>query len=95
MIKEVPIVPPDSVIKTFSHLKEEDIDLILTQDEESLSPGSFIIKKSEWANFFLDAWFDPLYRSYNFKNAEAHALVNLSLSLLLSYITTLPYPLMN
>ena len=75
MMKDVPIVPPDSIIKTLSYLKEEDVDLIITQDKESLVPGSFIMKRSEWSTFLLDAWFDPLFRSYNFKQAEAHALV--------------------
>ncbi|KAI5309036.1 hypothetical protein KEM55_004236 [Ascosphaera atra] len=74
MIKDTPVVPPDSVIKTFSHLRGEDVDLVVTQDSENLCPGSFIIRNTEWAKFFLDAWFDPLYRSYNFAKAETHAL---------------------
>ncbi|KAL8783471.1 MAG: hypothetical protein Q9213_004608 [Squamulea squamosa] len=74
MLRDKPIVPPDSVIKTFGNLKGDWIDLILTQDGEGLCQGSFIIKNGEWAKFFLDTWFDPLYRSYNFQKAEAHAL---------------------
>ncbi|KAL8683546.1 MAG: hypothetical protein Q9186_000458 [Xanthomendoza sp. 1 TL-2023] len=74
MLKDKPVVPPDSVIKTFGNLKGDRIDLVLTQDGEGLCPGSFIIKNGEWARFFLDTWFDPLYRSYNFQKAEAHAL---------------------
>ncbi|KAI5304865.1 hypothetical protein KEM56_005791 [Ascosphaera pollenicola] len=74
MIKDQPVVPPDSVIRTFSHLSAKDVDLVLTQDKENLCPGSFFIRNTEWAKFFLDAWFDPLYRSYNFAKAETHAL---------------------
>ncbi|PGH27263.1 hypothetical protein AJ80_00973 [Polytolypa hystricis UAMH7299] len=74
MIKDTSVVPPDSVIKTFSHLAGNDVDLVITQDGEDLVPDSFIIRKSEWASFFLDSWFDPLYRSYNFAKAEKHAL---------------------
>ncbi|KAI9717079.1 MAG: hypothetical protein M1812_005014 [Candelaria pacifica] len=74
MLKDVPVVPPDSVIKTFSHLKGDQVDLILTQDKEGLAQGSFIIRQGDWAQFFLDSWFDPLYRSYNFQRAEGHAL---------------------
>lgn len=77
MIKDHPVVPPDSVIKTFSHLSPKDVDIIITQDAEDLVPGSFIIKQGPWAKFFLDVWFDPLYRSYNFARAEKHALVKL------------------
>ncbi|KAF2090269.1 glycosyltransferase family 34 protein [Saccharata proteae CBS 121410] len=74
MIVGLPVVPPDSVIKTFAHLKGDDIDLVLTQDKEGLCEQSFIVRRGEWAKYFLDAWFDPLYRSYNFQKAEAHAL---------------------
>ena len=75
MIKDLPVVPPDSIIKTFSHLKGDDVAFVLTQDKEGLSSGSFIIRNGDWAEFFLDTWFDPLYRSYNFQKAETHALV--------------------
>ncbi|PGG98335.1 hypothetical protein AJ79_08902 [Helicocarpus griseus UAMH5409] len=74
MIKDKPVVPPDSVIKTFSHLAAKDVDFIITQDAENLNPGSFILRRTEWAQYLLDAWFDPLYRSYNFAKAETHAL---------------------
>lgn len=78
MIRDKPVVPPDSVIRTFSHLKGDKIDIVLTQDNEGLSQGSFILRRGEWAKFFLDTWFDPLYRSYNFQKAEGHALVRSS-----------------
>ncbi|GAM84580.1 hypothetical protein ANO11243_025760 [Dothideomycetidae sp. 11243] len=74
---DVPVVPPDSVIHTFSHLKGENIDFILSQDTAGLGPGSMIIRTGEWARYFLDAWYDPLYRSYNFQKAERHALEHL------------------
>ncbi|KAK3344136.1 galactosyl transferase GMA12/MNN10 family-domain-containing protein [Lasiosphaeria hispida] len=74
MIKDHPVVPPDSIIKTFSHLRGQDVDFVLTQDKEGLSAGSFVIRNGDWAKFFLETWFDPLYRSYNFQKAEAHAL---------------------
>lgn len=76
MIKDIPVVPPDSVIRTFSHLQGQDVDLILTQDKEDLSSGSFIIRQGTWGKYFLDVWFDPLYRNYNFAKAEIHALVS-------------------
>jgi mannan polymerase II complex MNN11 subunit len=76
MVKNQPVVPPDSVIKTYPNLKGGNIDFVLTQDKDGLSPSSFIIRKGAWARFFLDTWFDPLYRSYNFQKAETHALVS-------------------
>lgn len=74
MITNAPIVPPDSVIKTFTNLKGDRIDFVVTQDKEGLTPSSFVVRNGEWAKYFLDAWFDPIYRSYNFQKAEGHAL---------------------
>jgi hypothetical protein len=74
MIPDQPVVPPDSVIKTFAHTKGERVDLILSQDAQGLAGDSILLRTGEWAQFFLDAWFDPLYRSYNFQKAEGHAL---------------------
>ncbi|KAJ5949251.1 hypothetical protein N7454_000835 [Penicillium verhagenii] len=74
MLKDVPIVPPDSIIRTFPHLKEKDIDFITTQDSEDISPSSFVLKNGDFARFFLDLWFDPLFRSYDFAKAETHGL---------------------
>ncbi|KAE8352379.1 galactosyl transferase GMA12/MNN10 family-domain-containing protein [Aspergillus coremiiformis] len=74
MLKDVPVVPPDSIIKTFSHLQPQDVDLILTADNEDLSSGCFVIRQGDFAQTFLDIWFDPLYRGYNFAKAEVHAL---------------------
>jgi mannan polymerase II complex MNN11 subunit len=74
IIPDVPIVPPDSVIKTARSLKGGSVDFVLTQDKDGLSEKSFIIRRGDWAKYLLDAWFDPLYRSYNFQKAERHAL---------------------
>lgn len=84
LIPDVPIVPPDSVIKTFGNVKGDRIDFILTQDHDGLGHNSFIIRRGEWAKFLLDAWFDPLYRSYNFQKAERHALEHI-----VQYVTVL------
>nr|POE90687.1 putative alpha-1,2-galactosyltransferase c8d2.17 [Quercus suber] len=77
MLVDQPILPPDSVIKTFSHLKGERVEFVLTQDGEGLSVETFAVRNGEWAKFFLDSWYDPLYRTYNFQKAEAHALEHL------------------
>ena len=74
MIVNEPVVPPDSVIKTFGNLKGDRIDVVIAQDKEGLSVQSFVVRRGEWAKYFLDAWFDPIYRSYNFQKADCHAL---------------------
>ena len=89
MIKQTSVVPPDSVIKTFSHLAPDDVDLIITQDEHNLCPASFIVRRGDWAQYFLDAWFDPLYRSYKFAKAEVHALVRVLFSIAKTHLPEL------
>ncbi|KAF5667657.1 alpha-1,2-galactosyltransferase [Fusarium heterosporum] len=74
MIKDWSIVPPDSIIKTFSHLKGQDANIIISQDEAGLVTNSYVLKNGDWAKFFVETWMDPLYQSYNFQKAERHAL---------------------
>ncbi|KAI5800018.1 galactosyl transferase GMA12/MNN10 family-domain-containing protein [Geopyxis carbonaria] len=72
--RDVPVVPPESVIKTYKHVPAERIHFILSQDHEGLQPGSMIIRAGEWSKYLLDAWYDPMFRFYNFQKAETHAL---------------------
>ncbi|RSL97670.1 hypothetical protein BHE90_002102 [Fusarium euwallaceae] len=74
MIKDWPVVPPDSIIKTFSHLKGADAALIISQDDTGLVTNSYVLRNGDWAKFFVETWMDPLYQSYNFQKAERHAL---------------------
>lgn len=74
MIPDKPVVPPDSVIRTYPRLRGSNVDFVISQDSEGLAGGSMILRSGDWARFFLDVWFDPLYRNYNFQKAEAHAL---------------------
>ncbi|KAI6250269.1 alpha-1,2-galactosyltransferase [Erysiphe necator] len=74
MLRNQPVVPPNSVIKTFRNLNGANVELVLTQDQVGLALGSYIIRRGSWSKFFLDVWFDPLYRSYNFQKAQIHAL---------------------
>lgn len=76
MIKDWPVVPPDSIIKTFSHLKGGDAALIISQDDTGLVTNSYVLRNGDWAKFFIETWMDPLYQSYNFQKAERHALVS-------------------
>lgn len=89
MQKDIPIVPPDSVIHTYTHLKPSDAHLILSQDMDNLAHTSILLKHkpphpnpnpttdSDFAPYLLDAWSDPLLRSYSFHLADLHALEHL------------------
>ena len=74
MLVDIPVIPPDSIIKTFPGLKGNQVDLVICQDKDGLMPNALVLRNGEWASFFLDVWFDPIYRSYNFQKAERHTL---------------------
>lgn len=74
MLTDIPVVPPDSVIRTYSHLTPDKVDFVLSHDKDGLGKDSMILRRGDWSKFLLDVWFDPLYRSYNFQKAEQHAL---------------------
>jgi mannan polymerase II complex MNN11 subunit len=80
MLRDQPVVPPDSVIKTFRHLTGDRIEFVLTQDNEGLHQGSWILRRDRtkigmsWAEYLLDSWYDPMFRFYNFQKEEQHAL---------------------
>ncbi|KAJ2905258.1 glycosyltransferase family 34 protein [Zalerion maritima] len=97
MIKDQPVVPPDSIIKTFTHLKGQEVELVLTQDKDGISVGSFAVRNGEWAKFMLDTWYDPMYRSYNFQKAEIHAMEHILQwhPTLLSKLAVIPQKLIN
>lgn len=76
MIRDKPIVPPDSIIKTFTHLSGQDVGLVISQDNDGLVSDSLMLRNGDWAKFVTETWLDPLYRSYNFQKAERHALVS-------------------
>ncbi|KAL7270004.1 putative alpha-1,6-mannosyltransferase mnn11 [Rhizina undulata] len=74
MRRDIPVVPPDSIIKTYKHVPPERVQLIVSQDHEGIQPTSMIVRNGPWAKYFLDAWYDPIFRFYGFLKAEKHAL---------------------
>ncbi|CCX32076.1 galactosyl transferase GMA12/MNN10 family-domain-containing protein [Pyronema domesticum] len=72
--RDIPVVPPDSIIRTYRHVPAEKVQMILSQDKTGLQVGSIILKAGTWAQYFLDAWYDPMFRFYNFQKGEQNAL---------------------
>lgn len=78
VLRDIPVVPPDSVIRTYKHVPADRMKFIITQDHDGFQPGSFILKNSLYADFVLDAWADSLYRKYSFAKDEKSALDHLT-----------------
>ncbi|SPO03409.1 related to alpha-1,2-galactosyltransferase [Cephalotrichum gorgonifer] len=97
MLRRQPVTLPESVIKTYPQLKPNQIDLVLTQDKEGVDGKSMILRNSDWSEFFLDTWYDPLFRSYNFELAETHTLEHIIQwhATILSKLALIPQRTMN
>ncbi|KAK9473739.1 galactosyl transferase GMA12/MNN10 family-domain-containing protein [Dipodascopsis tothii] len=78
MLRDVPVVPPDSVIRTYRHVPADRMRFIISQDHEGFQPTSFVLRNGLYANYVLDAWFDKLYRSYSFAKDDRSALEHLA-----------------
>ncbi|ODQ50758.1 acetate--CoA ligase [Saitoella complicata NRRL Y-17804] len=75
LLRDQPIVPPDSIIHTPRNTPAKNMELLITQDHNGLNTGNFLIKRGDWAEYVLDVIMDPLYRFYNgFDRQEQSAL---------------------
>ncbi|KAK9333295.1 galactosyl transferase GMA12/MNN10 family-domain-containing protein [Lipomyces starkeyi] len=78
VLRDVPVVPPDSTIRTYRHVPADRMKFIIAQDHEGFQTGSFILKNEEYSRYVLDAWFDKLYQEYKFQKDEKGALEHLA-----------------
>lgn len=54
----------------------QNIDLIVTQDQNGLNAGSFWIRRSEFSRMFMDMWADPFYVRQGWVAQEQDAMVS-------------------
>lgn len=59
-LQDVPIVPPDSVIRTMKPTVAESLQIVLSQDHSGLNTKSFILRNGEFAKYFLEIWSEPV-----------------------------------
>lgn len=75
ILRNQPLIPPDSTIKTYEHSTADEVSLILTQNSKSLNTDNFIIKNDLTGRAILELWMDPLFRKYpTFRKDESNAL---------------------
>lgn len=60
MLRDVPVVPPDSVIRTLKTGSSESMQFILSQDYSGLNTKSFLLRNSDFAKYLLEAWTEPV-----------------------------------
>lgn len=59
-LRDVPIVPPDSVIRTLKSSAVENTQFILSQDHSGLNTKSFLLRNSEFSRYLLESWTEPV-----------------------------------
>lgn len=62
MLRDVPVVPPDSVIRTLKTATPESVQFVLSQDYSGLNIHSFLLRNGDWAKFLLETWTEPVSR---------------------------------
>jgi len=67
-----------SGVKTPKTFDPNKIDLIVSQDQNGLNAGSFLIRRSEFTRTFIDIWSDPMFVRKNWMGQEQDAMVCIS-----------------
>lgn len=60
-----------------SEVDIDDIDLVISQDLLGLNAGSFFIRRSQFIDWLLDFWFEPIFMNHQFPRAEQGCLIHL------------------
>ncbi|CDK25444.1 unnamed protein product [Kuraishia capsulata CBS 1993] len=78
MLRDTSIVPPSGAIKTYKHVKAENVKFIITQTRTTINTDSFILVNDVYGRGLLEFWSDPLFRKYpNFPEKDASALMHI------------------
>jgi mannan polymerase II complex MNN11 subunit len=65
MIRDAPILPPESVIHTYKRVPSDQIRFILTQNDRGVSTASFLVTNDPlYGHILMGYWMDPLHRAY-------------------------------
>lgn len=77
MLRDTPVIPPQSIIHTYKHVPADQIKLITTQNDGGISMSSFLIRNDLlYGRMLFDYLRDPLHRNYNgFRNAGSGSAV--------------------
>lgn len=60
MLRDIPVVPPESVIRTLKTGEANNVQFVLSHDQAGLNTNSFLLRNGDWAKYFLEAWTEPV-----------------------------------
>lgn len=65
MIRDTPVIPPESIIHTYKHVPADHIRFITTQNDAGISMNSYLIRNDFlYGRMLFDYLRDPLHRTY-------------------------------
>lgn len=78
MLRDLPLIPPDGIIKTYKNARADSIRFILTQSNQKIETNSFLMKNDYIGKSMIDIWGDNLFFQYpNFPYGPDSALTHI------------------
>jgi mannan polymerase II complex MNN11 subunit len=87
IIRDAPIIPPESIIHTYKHVPADQVKFITTQNDVGISMSSYLIRNDAlYGRMLLDYLHDPLHRKYpGFRSAGSGQAVNAAVTHLVQW----------
>lgn len=87
MLRDSPIIPPESIIHTYKHISGAQVRLILLQNDWGINMSSFMIRQDPlYGRLLMDYLMDPLHRTYQgFRNVGTGKALNFAMTHLLQW----------
>lgn len=64
-LRELSVIPPNGLIKTYKNLQSENVRFIFTQSDTKIETNSFMVKNDVIGRAMIDFWGDQLFLGYN------------------------------
>ncbi|CAX44484.1 alpha-1,6-mannosyltransferase, putative [Candida dubliniensis CD36] len=78
MLRDLPLIPPDGIIKTYKNAQANSIRFLLIQSNQKIETNSFLMKNDFIGKSMIDIWGDNLYFQYpNFPYGPDSALTHI------------------
>lgn len=87
MLRDKPIIPPESIIHTYKRIPAEQIKLITMQNDLGVNLASFIVRQDQlYGRVLMDYLKDPLQRKYQgFRDVGSGKALNAAMTHLLQW----------
>ncbi|KAF5102795.1 hypothetical protein D0Z03_000349 [Geotrichum reessii] len=87
MIRDAPIIPPESIIHTYKHVRADQIKFITTQNDVGICMASYLIRNDPlYGRILMDYLRDPLHRKYpGFRSAGSGQAVDAAVTHLVQW----------